>query len=63
VKAAAQRERERLAEVKALETRQRRCASLQAELQRVSAMRRPANSATHDARIAGLNADIARSCH
>jgi hypothetical protein len=58
----AQQERERQADVKAVEAQQRRCASLREQLQRVSAQRRPADSAAHDARIAGLNADIARAC-
>jgi hypothetical protein len=57
-----QRERERLAEARATEAQQRRCASLREQLQRASAQRRPADSAAHDARIAGLNADIGRSC-
>ena len=58
----AQRERERLADLRALEAQKRRCATLRAELQRVSAQRRPADSAAHDARIASLNADIGRTC-
>ena len=58
----AQRERQRLAEVKAVEAQQRRCASLREQLQRASARRRPADAAAHDARLAALNAEIARSC-
>jgi hypothetical protein len=58
----AQRERERQADIRALESQQRRCASLREQLQRLSAMRRPTDAVAHDARIAGLNEDIARAC-
>jgi hypothetical protein len=58
----AQRERERQADAKALETRKRRCSTLQAQLQRANSVRRPADSVAHDTRIAELNADIARTC-
>jgi len=57
-----QRERERQAEAKALETRQRRCSTLRADLQRASSVRRPADADAHDARLAGLNSEIARTC-
>ena len=58
----AQRERERLAELRAVEAQQRRCASLREQLQRALATRRPRDATAHDARIAALNADIARTC-
>lgn len=56
------RERERQADAKALEARKRRCITLRAELQRANSVRHPADSVAHDARLAGLNAEIARSC-
>jgi Domain of unknown function (DUF4124) len=58
----AQRERERQADAKALETRKRRCTALRAELERANSVRNPADSVAHDARLARLNAEIARSC-
>ena len=56
------RERERQAEAKALETRKRRCTTLRAELQRAGSVRNPADNVAHDARLARLNAEIARTC-
>ena len=58
----AKQERERLQEQRALEAQQKRCTSLHDQLQRLSATRRPRDAAAHDARIAALNADIARVC-
>jgi Skp family chaperone for outer membrane proteins len=58
----AKQERERLQEQRALEAQQKRCTSLRDQLQRLSATRRPRDAAAHDARIAALNADIARVC-
>jgi hypothetical protein len=58
----AQREQERQADAKALEAQQRRCSALRGELQRTTSIRHPADSVTHDNRIAALNAEIGRSC-
>jgi len=58
----AQHERERLAEIKARETQQRQCAAKRSELERASATRRPANADAHDARIARLQAEVAKIC-
>jgi len=58
----AQRERERQADAKALETRKRRCATLRAELQRANSVRNPADNVAHDARLARLNSEVARTC-
>ena len=58
----AKQERERLQEQRALEAQQRRCASQRDQLARAMATRRPADATAHDARIAALNADIARVC-
>jgi len=58
----AKQEREHLQEQRALEAQQKKCTSLRDQLQRLSATRRPADATAHDARIAALNADIARVC-
>jgi hypothetical protein len=58
----AQQERERQAEIRAQESQRRLCATRRAELQRASAVRRPANADAHDARIARLQAEVARIC-
>ena len=58
----AKQERERLQEQRALEAQQKRCTSLRDQLARAMATRRPPDAAAHDARIAALNADIARVC-
>lgn len=58
----AQRERERQSDANALAAQQRRCTTLRSELQRTSSIRRPADSDSHDARLASLNAEIARTC-
>ena len=58
----AKAERERLQEQRMLEAQQKRCASLRDQLARALATRRPPDAAAHDARIAALNADIARVC-
>jgi hypothetical protein len=58
----AQRERERQNDARALQVRQQRCNNLQMELQRLSATRRPPDAAQHDARIAGVNAEMSRTC-
>lgn len=58
----AKQERERLAEIKARDAQQRQCAARRSELERASAVRRPANADAHDARIARLQADVATIC-
>jgi hypothetical protein len=58
----AQRERERQADAKALETRKRRCTTLRAELQRASSVRNPADNVAHDARLVRLQAEVAKIC-
>lgn len=58
----AQQERERQAEIRARESQQRLCATRQAELQRASSIRRPADAEAHDARLARLQAEVARIC-
>jgi len=55
-------ERERQAEIRAAETRQRQCAAKRSELERASATRRPADADTHDARIARLQAEVVKIC-
>ena len=57
-----QQERERLSEVRARESQQRLCPARQSELERASAARRPADANAHDARIASLQAEVARVC-
>jgi len=58
----AQQERERQAEVRATEARQRQCAAKRLELERANAARRPADADAHDARIARLQAEVVKLC-
>jgi hypothetical protein len=58
----AKRQQESEAEAKNLEARQRRCIALRSDLQRASSVRRPADSTAHEAQLAALNAEIARTC-
>jgi len=58
----AQLERERQADIRATEARQRQCTAKRTELERASATRRPADADAHDARIARLQAEVAKIC-
>jgi hypothetical protein len=58
----AKRQQESEAEAKSFEARQRRCIALRSDLQRLASVRHPADSVAHDAQIASVNAEIARTC-
>jgi hypothetical protein len=58
----AKREREEAAEARALAAKQRRCAQLRTELQRLQYIRRPSDANELERRLASAAAEIATTC-
>ena len=57
-----QRTRQEEAEATQLAQQKQRCDNMRAELQRASAVRRPADANAHDARLKRLNEEISAKC-
>ena len=57
-----QRTRQEEAEARQLAQQKQRCDNMRAELQRASAVRRPADANAHDARLKRLNEEISAKC-